>query len=446
MELGESSQKKTHRLDGPASLCKGWFETTTQFYQNEVWLSTDDEGLDVDGVLHDDECPCDDCAKYYARIEAQVCQAPPLHVWTIDDLEPETIAAMFEGDQERLDFTYAEAQRRAALAAMADQFNTLARPVTLVDGPKLPALMVRDDGHTLLYESRLNSIFGEPGVGKTWLAIISAISAVRAGAHVLWWDFEDRPSTLATRLAALGAADLIDNESLRFANSAFLDDDDNNVLPYAQAWLMRGERPGLVVIDSCEAAGCPSDGGAVKPWFDKYVDPWLFCGAGCLLLDHVPKRREERPRGAIGSTHKLSRVDGAALFVSGQAWTKEAGGKVVLRVHKDRPGDLPATIGKPVATITATHADGVLEYTITTPDAEEAIEVTDTLLFEIAKLGSDGVTGSRAVRALVKTSGKVVDSALEDLINKGMVSKFKVKRAWVYCATTEGLEIAEGGE
>ena len=400
-------------MDGTGGPTPGGNELTTQFYQNETLLSTDDEGLDVDGVIHDDLCPCAHCEAFYANLDALNPPSPPPPPLTIDDLEPETIAAMFEGDQERLDFTYAEALRRATLAEMADQFNALARPVTLVDGPKLPPLLVRDDGHTLLYESRLNSIFGEPGVGKTWLAIISAIEAVRAGANVLWWDFEDRQGTLASRLAALGAEDLIDNDALRFVNSAFLDDEDNNVLPYAQAWLMRGQRPGLVVIDSCEAAGCPSDGGAVKPWFDKYVDPWLFSGAGCLLLDQVPKRREERPRGAIGSTHKLSRVDGAALFVSGQAWTKEAGGKVVLRVHKDRPGDLPATIGKAVAIIQTTHVDGVMAYTITAPEAEEAADVGDTLLFEIAKLGSDGVTGSRAVRALVKTSGKTVDVALE---------------------------------
>ena len=115
-------------------------------------------------------------------------------------------------------------------------------------------------------------------------------------------------------------------------------------------------------------------------------------------------------------------------------------------MHKDRPGDLPATIGKPVATITATHADGVLAYTITTPEADEAVDVGDTLLYEIAKLGSDGVTGSRAVRALVKTSGKTVDVALDDLINKGLVTKFKVKRSWVYCATNEGLDMVESGD
>lgn len=434
---------------------------TTQFYQKEVWLSTDDEGLEINGALHDEDCPCVDCEENNKRY-LTVGQAPAEYIPTMDDMEPETIAAFKEAWEEvvwpasltneevreRMDRLRQESEERAALAAMADTFNSLARPLTLVDPPVLPALMVRDDGRTILYEARLNSFFGESGVGKTWLALMAAIAAVRNGGRVLYWDFEDRQGTMASRLEALGAQDLIENDAMRYLNRAFLDDDDNNVMPYAQTWLMGGDRPGLIIIDSCEAADCPSDGGAVKPWFDKHVDPWLFCGAGVLLLDHVVKRREERVRGAIGSTHKLSRIDGAALFVSGQAWTKEQGGKVVLRNHKDRPGDLPATIGKPVATITAKPVNGVLEYTITAPEKEEtdSAEVADNLLFEIAKLGSDGVTGSRAVRALVKTSGKAVDAALEELINSGMVGKFKTGRAWVYYATTEGLETAAGGE
>ena len=164
---------------------------------------------------------------------------------------------------------------------------------------------------------------GSLALAKRGFAIMAAIAAVRAGSNVLWWDFEDRASTLATRVAALGAHDVIENDALRFINDRFLDDDpeeENNILPYALAWLMRGQRPGLVVIDSCESAGCPSDGGATKPFFDKFIDPWLRVGATILMLDHVPKRREERPLGPIGSTHKRSRIDGAAISVTGTPW------------------------------------------------------------------------------------------------------------------------------
>ena len=380
----------------------------------------------------------------------------------MDDMEPDTIAAFKEAYDEfvwtdisaeevveRTEHLRQEREQLARRVAMADVFNGLARPVTLSDDPILPALLMRDDGRTIFYESRCNSLFGEPGVGKTWVSILAMISAVRAGSNVLWWDFEDRQSTLATRLAALGAHDVIENDALRFVNDSFLDDDDEtSILPYAQAWLMRGQRPGLVVIDSCESAGCPSDGGAVKPWFDRYVQPWITIGATILLLDHVPKKREDRPLGPIGSTHKRSKVDGAAIFVTGTPWNKQDGGKLLLVNHKDRAGDLMVSPNKPIATISVSHVGGLLAYTITAPEKDEtdSQEVADNLLYEIAKLGSDGVTGSRAVRALVKHKGKTADIAIEDLLKAGLVDRYKVGQAWLYYATPEGLDIAEGGD
>ena len=203
---------------------------------------------------------------------------------------------------------------------------------------------------------------------------------------------------------------------------------------------MKGERPGLVVIDSCESAGCPSDGGAVKPWFDKFCKPWESIGATLLLLDHVPKRKEERPLGAIGSTHKRSKMTGAAIFVTGTPWNQLEGGKLLLVNHKDRAGQLMVSPNKPICNIIATYVDGVLAYTITPPEREDidAAQVADSLLFEIAKMGSDGVTGSRAVRSLVKHKGKTADIALEDLMKAGLVDRYKTGKAWLYFATPEG--------
>ena len=102
-------------------------------------------------------------------------------------------------------------------------------------------------------------------------------------------------------------------------------------------------------------------------------------------------------------------------------------------------------MGKAVATITGVHQDGVIRYTIEPPGKGDEVDVTDDLLWEIAKLGSEGVTGSRAVRALVKTRGKDVDAALNDLLSSGLVGRFKAGRAWVYHATDEGMFAVEQG-
>ena len=108
----------------------------------------------------------------------------------------------------------------------------------------------------------------------------------------------------------------------------------------------------------------------------------------------------------------------------------------------------PGFYNKPIATISVSHVGGLLAYTITAPEKDEtdSQEVADNLLYEIAKLGSDGVTGSRAVRALVKHKGKTADIAIEDLLKAGLVDRYKVGQAWLYYATPEGLDIAEGGD
>ena len=207
--------------------------------------------------------------------------------------------------------------------------------------------------------------------------LFAAVAALRRGSRVVYWDAEDRPASLATRLSALDAADLIGAPSLVYAVPDLADNPIG--LGHAVLWLMGGKRPGVVTIDAAESHGCSSDSSDVTPWFQSHIDPWLKAGASVLLLDHVPKRRQDRPRGGIGSQHKLARVDGAALYVAGRPWNKATDGKVQLRVDKDRPGDLPARMGQWVAVINAQHRDGVLEYSIQSPEAEngDSTDVAD---------------------------------------------------------------------
>lgn len=315
-------------------------------------------------------------------------------------------------------------------------------PIVVGAVSEIPAVLVRSDGETLLYEGRLNSIFGEPGMGKSWVALMAVIQALRSGARVAWWDHEDRPGTLAARLKALGAEELI-GPNLVYVTPDLVEDP-LEIAVMAQ-WLRRGDRPGLVVIDSVESAGCPTDSNNVGPWFNEHVDPFLDAGNGVLLLDHIPKRREDRPRGAIGSQHKLARLDGAGLYIDGKAWSKLEGGKVVLRNHKDRLGDLPAGLKQPVATVTVAHENDLLIWTIDPPDDDEDDlgEVTGNLLSAIADKGQEGVKGSTAIRGLVKAKGhKLLDKALADLISNGMVARRKEGRAFVYFATETGMDMS----
>ena len=201
--------------------------------------------------------------------------------------------------------------------------NDFTREVSLLDVERLPAVLERNDGAPLIYEGRFNTIIGEPSMGKTWIAIMAAIQQINRGGMVLWWDSEDRPETLAQRLQLLRATNLIGHPNLVWASG----DLNNHHMATAEALeFLAGDLPGLVVIDSATSFGCPSDGADVSQWMADHVNPWWSMGHTVLLLDHVPKRRQDRPRGGIGSQAKLARIDGAALYVHGKPWNGKRAG------------------------------------------------------------------------------------------------------------------------
>ena len=459
----------------------------------------DAEGQYIGDDLHAFTCPCPDCAKENARLERLWSEnrdersdderyesleafkaecadrvdarewAEGMAVWTkaladderlflhLDDPEYQALVPVLslEADtdgrwlKDPAVIAYSEMAWGDFLRAELDAKTraSFTHTLPLLPGPahEIPAILTRSDGRTLLYGGRLNSIFGEPGLAKSWLALMGCIEVARTGTRVIWWDFEDRPDTIVTRLKALGAGELVDNQLLIYATPGLADD--AGEMDRMAGWMARGPRPGLVVIDSVESAGLPTDSNDAAPWYKKHTDLFLSSGAGVLTLDHVPKRRLDRPRGPIGSQHKTARLSGAGLFLSGTPWTKESSGRIYLANHKDRPGDLPAGLMKTVAVVEVTHGDnGLLIWNINPPaddDNDDLGELTENLLDAIVAKGQEGVKGSTAVRGLVKAKGhKMIDAALADLMSNGMVARRREGRPYVYFATETGMDMS----
>ena len=225
-------------------------------------------------------------------------------------------------------------------------------------------LLNRSDGATLLYQGKMNCLFGEPSTGKSWIALMAAYEVVLMGGKVLWWDFEDSPDTMARRAESLGALEHIqDKDNFKWAGYSSCRryaGDAGKARQELEAWLASSD-VSLVVLDAAESAGCPSDGADVAPWFAFHVTPWIRAGCSVIWLDHVPKQREGRPAGPIGSNHKLAKVDGAALYVTGVPWSKEDGGRHQIdQPQRSRHGELPAARFKQVALVTGEHKDGKL--------------------------------------------------------------------------------------
>ena len=332
-------------------------------------------------------------------------------------------------------------------------FEQLHLPITDAPIEPLPAILVRDDGATVLYAQRFSSLHGEPGCGKSWMALIASGEAIKKGGRVAWMDAEDRPQTVAERARPLGLLDgVTDPEKFRFFNAPELVEVEA-FTQQALAWLLSAPDPrfSLTVIDSAESWGCASDGADVAPWMVKFVDLWRKADVAVLLLDHVPKRPKDRPPGPIGSQHKRARVDGAALRCFGKPWTKAEGGYITLINEKDRVGDLPAGMLRAVATLAGTwDASGGFSWELTAPEAEaeseaesEAAADMETVYQAIKAAGPEGIHG---ISLLQEAAGirryKVIDAARK-LVEAHRITKGKEGRGFTYRADETGMTAAQ---
>ena len=304
-----------------------------------------------------------------------------------------------------------------------------------------PACLQRSDNETILYAGKHNSIFGGPGSGKTWLAILGVTETVMRGGHCLWIDAEDSPQTFKTRALKLGFDPLLYADKFKFVDPGFVD------FPAAVAevlaWFSETDEPCMVFVDAAESCGCPSDGRDVTPWYRQFVDPFVNAGVGVTTIDHVVKNRQDNPAlGQIGSQHKLARVSGAALYVDGEPWTKKLDGYINLFVHKDRPSDLPARRPNCVAVAKGTYRDGAFMLELVPPDNEASPNLPIEILRVLADAGPDGVRGQDAIRAEVKGRKKDIGQQIKRLCDTGYIDNSeKDGRAYIYRITEEGLEI-----
>ena len=90
-----------------------------------------------------------------------------------------------EGQQARQDKMDAIRAGGDDVPVVALTLADFTQEVTLLDLPDLPSALTRSDGATLIYQGRFNTLYGETGMGKTWIAIMAAIQQQRAGGRVL---------------------------------------------------------------------------------------------------------------------------------------------------------------------------------------------------------------------------------------------------------------------
>ena len=90
--------------------------------------------------------------------------------------------------------------------------------------PEIPPILSRSDGATLIPEGKLSSIYGLPLTGKSWVAVMVAVSVARSGGRVLYWDFEDKPQTLLSRCHAIGFGVADGRQRIKWGRPSMADD------------------------------------------------------------------------------------------------------------------------------------------------------------------------------------------------------------------------------
>ena len=316
------------------------------------------------------------------------------------------------------------------------------------DMEDLPAIITREDGGAIVHAGKFSSFYGEPGSGKSWIALITAVEAAKLGGRVIWWDFEDSADTLARRSTLLGALPIMQQENVKFVKPELRDEFLS--IESARDWLAAGNKFCLLVIDSAAASGCPSDGSDISQWFSTVIYPFESRDIAVVVIDHVPKQRKDRPRGAIGSTHKLSKLTGSGNYVEGIPWTANQGGQIYITMEKGRTGSHPVRNGEALAVLIGDYQDvgdgqKAFGYRFAMPDEksqeDEGAAMNHLLLAIEASGGSVG--SSRQLRKLVGKSGSSVDKLADKLVVARLLETYKDGASNVFELSENGWEYVD---
>lgn len=292
--------------------------------------------------------------------------------------------------------------------------------------PPEPTLMRRQSGGALIYPGKVHSIAGEPGAGKTWIALAAIAEVLADGGEAMLVDYEDRLDTAVRRLASMGVAHCTLLEHFHYVTPTVAYVDGRlpaNVIDIAG-------RCTIVVTDSVGEALSHSgmnqnNDDEVAAWMRNTARRLADGGAAVVVLDHVEKNTETRGRWAIGSQRKLAAIDGIAYMAKAiKAASKDKEGVIRLSVSKDRGGHYQH--GTDAAVIRITPNGTANEITVDEPhdhDDDTGEWMPTGLMEKVSRFletAPSSVSGN-VLRSGVSGKATYVDEAVAHLVRLGHV-------------------------
>jgi hypothetical protein len=213
--------------------------------------------------------------------------------------------------------------------------------------PIRPDILRFGDGQALFYRGQVNSIFGDPETGKTWVALAAVADELQRGNRAAYIDIDHNGAgALGGHLLTLGVPlDTVCDEDVFRVASPGDDIEVDALVADLVAWA-----PDVVVLDSVGElvpilGGNSNDSDEFTMIHRRVLGPLAAAGAGVIVVDHLAKGAESRGRGPVGAGAKRRIIGGAMLRITlATPFAPGRGGKAHLNVFKDRHGGLRSQV------------------------------------------------------------------------------------------------------
>jgi hypothetical protein len=236
----------------------------------------------------------------------------------------------------------------------------------------------------------VNSLYGRSESAKSWVAVEACVQEMGKGERVVYVDLEDDPTMAIERLRALGAGD--DDIRYRFT---YLRPEGPHQDMQRDTWgnerpteigrtnaaqfetTLEQVKPGLVIVDGMSVlyglhglnTNDVTSTDVITNWLKKVTRNGRTT---VIVIDHTSKGAE-KGASPIGSQHKISMVQGAAIQVVPVVQPMPGRlGHVELCIGKDRPGRVRKVSSDHKVQVAAdvmidSRVDGVTTMTIDPP-------------------------------------------------------------------------------
>jgi hypothetical protein len=301
-----------------------------------------------------------------------------------------------------------------------------------------PTMLERTDGKFLIYPGRFHSIYGEPGHGKTWVALHLVREQLSLGNVVAYLDYDedDAGKSIALRLRSLGIAPPLVRHGLRYLNPQGMGRNQEQWSKLKQQ--LKIWKPTLVVVDTMAPALVElglneKDNSEVGAWYAHAR--WLLRGlkpqAALVIIDHVVKSGEGRGRWARGAGDKLGRLHAAYGVESAAPFDRMTPGFIKLTVAKDRAGEIgregetasivkffPSNLGESLKIIIDTPDSTDYSMLVHVNENHHKV-IEEKLIIALNRGGVDGFTRKELKAEIRGLSAREIDEGLERCVANG---------------------------